>query len=498
MKRTLPLLAALLLSPLAALHAAARPNIIVILSDDLGYADLGCFGSKAIKTPHLDRMAAEGLKLTSFYAQPVCGPSRAALMTGCFPMRVAEPGNRKNQHNVLHPREVTMAEMLKDAGYATACIGKWHLGARTPDGWNHATMPNAQGFDYFYGTPLYNGLTPTIESNAFRSQIFRNTEVVVKEVQNWDHITQDYTREALEFIRAHRAKPFFLYLAHNMPHIPLGASENFKGKSAGGPFGDAVEEIDWSCGEILKALEELGLDERTLIVFTSDNGPWIETTDGMKPGGQPFIPRDHSGNAEPLRGYKMVTWDGGFRVPCVVRWPGNIPAGSVSDELTSTLDLLPTFAALADTKPPADRKLDGLDLGAFLRAPSGRSPRADFLFYSYTHLQAVRDARWKLVLPRPEYPKWTGFSGRFFGDGVSAVELYDLKSDLGETRNLADTHPDEVARLMERVESARADLGDYDRVGTGQRFFDDGPKRREINAWKQPANKAAKKDSKTK
>ena len=302
MKPTLPLLAALLLAPLAVLHAAARPNVIVILSDDLGYADIGCFGSKTIKTPHLDRMAAEGLKLTSFYAQPVCGPSRAALMTGCFPMRVAEPGNRKNQHNVLHPREVTMAEMLKDAGYATACIGKWHLGARTPDGWNNATMPNAQGFDYFYGTPLYNGLTPTIESNAFRSQILRNTEVVVKEVQNWDHITQDYTREALEFIRANRAKPFFLYLAHNMPHIPLGASENFKGKSAGGPFGDAVEEIDWSCGEIVKALKELGLDERTLIIFTSDNGPWIETTDGMKPGGQPFIPRDHSGNAEPLRG----------------------------------------------------------------------------------------------------------------------------------------------------------------------------------------------------
>ncbi len=276
-----------------------------------------------------------------------------------------------------------MAEMLKDAGYATACIGKWHLSGRTTDGWNNATMPNAQGFDYFYGTPLYNGLTPTVEGNAMRSAIHRNTEVVVKEVQNWDHITQDYTREALEFIRANHAKPFFLYLAHNMPHIPLGASENFKGKSAGGPFGDAVEEIDWSCGEILKALKELDLDERTLIVFTSDNGPWIETTDGMKPGGQPFIPRDHSGNAEPLRGYKMLTWDGGFRVPCVVRWPGNIPAGSVSDELTSTLDLLPTFATLAGTNPPADRKLDGLDLSAFLRAPSGKSPRADFLFYSY-------------------------------------------------------------------------------------------------------------------
>jgi len=166
MKHALTLITVLLFAPLAVLHAGARPNIIVILSDDLGYADLGCFGSKAIKTPHIDRMAAEGLRLTSFYAQPVCGPSRAALMTGCFPMRVAEPRNRKNQHSVLHPREVTIAEILKDAGYSTACIGKWHLGARTPDGWNNATMPNAQGFDYFYGTPLYNGLTPTVEGNA--------------------------------------------------------------------------------------------------------------------------------------------------------------------------------------------------------------------------------------------------------------------------------------------------------------------------------------------
>ncbi|MEQ2006904.1 MAG: sulfatase, partial [Limisphaerales bacterium] len=378
MKHTLIILTACLTALCCAVsgvaHAAdatRKPNIIVILADDLGYSDLGCFGSKKIKTPNLDRMATEGLKLTSFYAQPICGPSRAALMSGCYPMRVAEPGNRKGQHNALHPQEVTMAEVLKGAGYATACIGKWHLGAGASAGagapaggagvWNAATMPNAQGFDYFYGTPSFNGVTPTVEGHPVRAEIRRNTEVVVQTVTNWDHITQDYTREALQFIRANRERPFFLYLAHNMPHIPLGASEKFKGKSAGGPFGNAVEEIDWSCGEILKALKELGLDERTLVLFTSDNGPWIETTEGMKPDGKPFIPRDHSGNADPLRGYKMVTWDGGFRVPCLVRWPGTIPAGSASDELTSTLDLLPTFAALAGTRPPADRTLDGLD-----------------------------------------------------------------------------------------------------------------------------------------
>lgn len=455
-----------------------RPNIVLILADDLGYADLGCYGSETIKTPHLDEMALEGLRLTSFYAQAVCGPSRAALMTGCYPIRVAEPGNRKNQHTVLHPKEITIAEILRDSGYATGCIGKWHLGERakdSPSGFDPATMPTGQGFDEFYGTPLYNGATVKVSDSKFRSTILRNEEVVVPAVESWDHITQDYTREAVDFIRRHREKTFFLYLAHNMPHIPLGASEAFKGKSAGGPFGDAVEEIDWSCGEIVKTLRELGLAENTLVLFTSDNGPWIETTQGMKPNGKPFIPRDHSGNADPMRGYKMLTWEGGLRVPCLAWWPGKIPAGSSSDAITSTIDFLPTFTALAGGKAPDDRVIDGRDLSALLRDPAtNTSPHEAFYYYCFTHLQAVRSGKWKFVRKRPEHPSWVGFSGRFAGNAVDELSLYDLENDLGETSNAAAEHPEVLARLRQLAHEARMDLGDYDHTGSGARFFD-GP-----------------------
>jgi len=475
-------LPALLLLPLALallpVGAAEKPNLILILADDLGYGDLGCYGSEKIKTPHLDAMAGEGLRLTSFYAQAVCGPSRAALMTGSYPIRVAEPGNQKNQHTILHPKEITMAEVLREAGYATACIGKWHLGNHakgSPTGFDPATMPNGQGFDEFYGTPLYNGTTVEVADTKFRSTILRNEEVVVPAVESWDDITQDYTREAVDFIGRHRDRPFFLYLAHNMPHIPLGASERFKGKSAGGPFGDAVEEIDWSCGEILKTLRELGLAENTLVVFTSDNGPWVETTKGMEPDGALFIPRDHSGNADPLRGYKMLTWEGGLRVPCLAWWPGKIPAGATSDAITSTIDLLPTFATLAGGKLPADRILDGRDLGALLRDPANTaSPHEAFYYYCFTHLQAVRSGKWKFVRKRPAHPPWVGFSGRFAGNAVDELSLYDLENDIGESTNVAAEHPEVLARLRQLAHEARMDLGDHDHTGSGARFFD-GP-----------------------
>ena len=454
-----------------------QPNIILIFTDDQGYHDLGCFGSTNIKTPNIDRMASEGLRLTSFYAQPVCGVSRAALMTGSYPIRVGEPGNLKRLHTVLHPQEITIAEVLKSAGYATGIIGKWHLGdhGKGPAGFDSATMPNAQGFDYFYGTPVYNGATVFVNDTKQRSPIMRNAEAVVKAVESWDHITADYTKEALQFIGAHKDKPFFLYLAHNMPHVPLGASENFKGKSAYGPYGDALEEIDWSTGQILEKLKALGIDDHTLVVYTSDNGPWIETTKGMKPGGAPFIPRNHSGTADPLRGWKMSAWEGGCRVPFIARWPQKVKGSRVSDQLLSTMDLLPTFAKLAGAKLPTDHKLDGRDATAFLLGEADASPRDDYFYYAGCLLTGVRSDQWKLVLPRPDNPPGTGWWGRMI-EAIKEVQLFDLKADPGETASVAEKHPEVVAQLMKRIKAARADLGDMHVTGSGARFFDEGPR----------------------
>ncbi|NNC90029.1 MAG: sulfatase [Akkermansiaceae bacterium] len=461
--------------PPAQPEAGPKPNFIIIFTDDQGYEDLGCFGSKTIRTPHLDKMAAEGTKLTSFYAQPVCGVSRAALMTGSYPIRVGEPGNVKRLHTVPHPEEVTMAEVLKGAGYATALIGKWHLTNKKqgdPGGFDRTTMPNAQGFDYFYGTPLYNGFTVFVEDTKFRSPVFRNEEVVVERVDSWDHITADYTKEAVAWIEKNRERPFFLYLAHNLPHIPVGASAEFKGKSAYGPYGDTIEEIDWSCGEIFAALRRLGLDEETLVVFTSDNGPWVETTRAMKRGGKPFIPRDHSGSAAPLRGWKMSAWDGGSRVPCIVRWPGIVPAGRVTDEILSTMDLLPTFAALAGAQLPG-HAIDGRDASGFLTGKEETSPRDDYFYYSGCLLTGVRSGPWKLVVPRVANPPGTGWWGRMI-EAVPDTQLFKLDEDPGESANRAADHPEVVKRLTARLAWARKELGDIDRAGTGARFFDAG------------------------
>jgi arylsulfatase A-like enzyme len=477
---------------LAAAQDDRRPNIILIFTDDQGYQDLGCFGSKTIKTPHLDQMAAEGVRLTSFYAQPVCGVSRAALMTGSYPIRVAEPANMKRLHTVPHPKETTMAEVLKKAGYATGMIGKWHLALERkdlPTGVGPATMPNAQGFDYFYGTPKYNGFTVYVNEHKIRSPIMRNQEVVVEAVQSWDQITADYTAEAIKWIKSNTTtnpeKPFFLYLAHNMPHIPLGASEKFRGKSAGGFYGDTIEEIDWSCGEIFETLTELGIDDNTLVIFTSDNGPWVETTRGMEPDGESFIPRDHSGNADPFRGWKMSAWDGGCRVPFIARWPGEIPAGWESDELLSTMDLLPTFAGLAEAPLP-NVELDGKDATEFLTRKSKTSPRDQYFYYSGCLLTGVRSGQWKLVLPREKAPQGLGWWGRMI-EAVPEIMLFNLDKDPGETTNVASDHPDVVTSLMKRIEDARTELGDIYQSGSGARFFDAGPRKLQIPIRKTPA-----------
>lgn len=478
--------------PASASAADNQPNIILIFTDDQGYQDLGCFGSQTIKTPNLDQMAAEGVRLTSFYAQPVCGVSRAALMTGSYPIRVAEPGNMKRLHTVPHPSEVTMAEVLKSAGYATGIIGKWHLAenGEGPGGFDSTTMPNAQGFDYFYGTPRFNGFTVYVDDTKMRSPILRNDEVVIDAVESWDHITADYTREAIGWITQNKSRPFFLYLAHNLPHIPVGASENFKGKSDGGPYGDTIEEIDWSYGEILKTLKELDIDDNTLVVFTSDNGPWVETTRGMKAGAAKFIPRDHSGNADPLRGWKMSTWDGGSRVPCIARWPGKIPAGWESDQILTTMDLMPTFASVAGAKLP-EVTLDGVNATDFLMRKSPESPRDEYLYYSGSLLTGVRSGSFKLVLPRSDTPSGLGWWARMI-EAVPELQLYNLDNDPGETTNVASTHPQVVADLMKRIERARKELGDIDQTGTGARFFEDGPRKLQV-----PLKKSANRTSGT-
>ena len=456
-----------------------KPNFIIFFTDDQGYNDVGCFGSPKIKTPNFDRMAREGLMMTSFYVgSPVCGPSRAALMTASYPIRVGEPGNRKNLHTIPHAKEVMLPEVLKKAGYTTAMIGKWHLagGLKKDGNYPKELMPNAQGFETFYGTPLHNGTTATVTPKSFQVQIMRDDKILVDRLdqEGMDNLTQDYTREALRFLKQNkdRERPFFLYLAHNMPHVPLGASKAFRGKSKGGLYGDVIEELDWSLGQVLDALKKNGLDENTFVVFTSDNGPWIEE----------YL-KGYYGSADPLRGSKMKSWEGGPRVPCIMRWPGKIPAGKVSDEIATAMDLMPTFAKLAGAPLPADRTVDGKNILPLVTGKTENSPHEAYYYYCYTHLQAVRDAQWKLVLPRPAKPKWMSWWARMI-DEVKELELYDLKADPGETKNVATKHPDVLKRLQALLEEAREEIGDRDRIGKGARFYDPDPKRPDIERYK--------------
>ena len=422
--------------------ASARPpNFIVIFADDQGYQDLGCFGSPKIRTPNIDRMAAEGMRFTDFYvAAPICTPSRAALLTGCYPQRVGLP-------NVLFPNaevgisrdEVTIAELLRERGYATACVGKWHLG-------HHPQfLPTNHGFDTYFGLPYSNDMSPLPEHRGNGRPnpkfpllpLIRNLDTVELNPDQ-AQLTRRYTEEAIRFIEASKDRPFFLYL----PHIPLYASERFRGKSPRGLYGDVIEEIDWSVGEILKTLDRLGLDERTLVLYTSDNGPWL----GFKELG---------GSALPLRGGKFTAFEGGMREPCVVRWPNRIPAGAVCKELATTMDLLPTFARLAGTNAPTDRIIDGEDIWPLLAGePEARTPHEKFLYYRQRELHAVRSGKWKLHVPwgKKRQPDRESPEGK--------VTLYNLDADISETTDIADKHPKVVKRLLSYIDEARADLGD--------------------------------------
>ncbi|NQU25538.1 MAG: sulfatase [Candidatus Nealsonbacteria bacterium] len=423
--------------------AERPPNFIIIFCDDLGYGDLGCFGSENIRTPNVDRMAKEGMRLTSFYSTSgVCSPSRSSLMTGCYPRRVnlhcndsklcvLFPADRKG----LHPDEVTIADALKPAGYATMCVGKWHLGDQPQ------FLPTQQGFDSYFGIPYSNDMG----RKNIPLPLLRDEKVIVAPVAQ-ETLTGRYTEEVVRFIEANKDRPFFLYLPHTFPHVPLFAAEPFRGKSPGGKYGDAVEEIDWSTGKILAALKRLGLDRQTLVVFTSDNGA-------------------AGGSNAPLQGRKGSTDEGGMRVPCIVRWPGRVAAGTECDALTVTFDLLPTLAKLAGVELSADRTIDGRDIAPLLLGhEDAKSPHEAFYYYQVDQLQAVRSGRWKLHLPLEN-------KRRNWGKplGKTPLKLFDLQADIHENDDVSAEHPEVVKRLTELAEQARLDLGDEAVKGAGQR-----------------------------
>ena len=427
---------------------AGFPNFVFILADDLGYGDLGCYGSAKIRTPNVDRLAAEGTRFTSFCTSSgVCTPSRASLMTGCYPRRVSLHEDERGEwvlfpvsRKGLNPSEITVAALLKKKGYATHCIGKWHLGDQPP------FLPRRHGFDGYFGIPYSNDMGASPGSPYPPLPLMRDDEVIEAPVDQ-DTLTERYTREAVRFIAEHRDKPFFLFVSHLMPHTPLHSGESFRGKSADGKYGDAVEEIDGSTGEILAALNRAGLDERTLVVFTSDNG-------GVRP--------DNNG---PLNGTKGSTLEGGHRVPFIARRPGRIPAGKVCPELATMMDVLPTFAALAGLEPPRDRVIDGKDISPLLEKPeTARTPDDVFYYYFMGQLQAVRSGRWKLHLP---------LARKRHGWHLEPYEekgmLFDLEADSAESMNVLGAHPDVVARLAALAAWAREDIGDDDRDGRHQR-----------------------------
>lgn len=442
------------------------PNFVIIFTDDQGYQDVGCFGSPDIRTPRLDAMAAEGMKFTSFYAQPVCGPSRAALMTGCYPMRVAERGNTKQVHPILHSEEVTVAEVLKEKGYATACFGKWDLAKHSQSDFFIDLFPTRQGFDYFFGTPT---------SNDSVVNLYRNEQLIEKSA-NMATLTQRYTDEAINFIRENREQPFFAYIPHTMPHTRLDASWEFKGKSKRGLYGDVIEEIDHNVGRILDTLNELELAKNTYVLFTSDNGPWLIKNKIHADG---HLPTDHGGSAGQLRSGKVSTFEGGVRVPAILWGPGRVPAGTLCDDLASTLDVLPTFAALAHATIPNDRVIDGEDITHLFHAKFEKAnPEKAFYYYLRVNLQAVRQGEWKLHLPREKEPLGAAPFSRNVHIapedrvGFARPFLVNLANDPGETTDVSEQNSEVVAKLLELAERMRSDLGDHDHVGENMRFFD--------------------------
>jgi arylsulfatase A-like enzyme len=437
-----------------------RPNIIIIFTDDQGYADLGCYGAVGFNTPNLDQMAKEGMRFTSFYvASPVCSPSRAALLTGSYPVRVGVPAVLSPVSPTgLDPGEITIAEILKEQGYATACVGKWHVGDHP------SMMPTSQGFDEYFGIPYSNDMWPwhhdykkeSPPSDRYPDLPLYQGKEVIERNPDQNQLTRRYTEYARNFIEKNKDKPFFLYLPHTMPHVPLGVSEKFAGKTDYGRYGDVIEEIDWSVGEILRALKKNDLDRKTLVIYSSDNGPWI--TYG-----------NHAGKATPLREGKGTTFEGGMRVPCIMRWPDKIPQGSVNKEIATTLDFLPTIALLTGSRVPADRVLDGKNIWPLMSGePGAQTPHQVFFYHFPAELQAVRHGPWKLHFPH-QYRQQAGIPGK---DGSAAgqfesvigLSLFNLDEDISERNNLAGQHPEIVKKLTSLADAHLKELAENSRA----------------------------------
>ncbi len=417
------------------------PNFILIFCDDLGYGDLGCFGSEVNRTPNIDRMASDGIKLTDFYAAAsVSTPSRAGLLTGCYPQRVDMAETKPRQFRSvllpampkgLNPKEITIAEALKEKQYATACIGKWHVGDQAQ------FLPTRQGFDYYYGIPYSNNM-----SGKHGVPLLQN-ETVIEQPVDQNTITKRYTEETIRFISKNKDKPFFVYLPHTMPHAPLHASSNFAGKSKHGIYSDAIEELDWSVGEIINYLKKNNLDKNTLVFFTSDNGGAAK----------------YGGVNKPLRGGKGTLWEGGIRVPAIAWYPGKIPAGTETNQIASVIDFLPTFYHLACNKSFDKAIIDGHNIWPLLTGKCKQTPYQAFFYYDRDQLQAVRSGKWKLHLPLEK---------RFIShakDKTFAIdaELYNLEEDIAEKNNLAEQHPEIVKQLTGYAVKARKVLGDTDK-----------------------------------
>ena len=456
-------------APQAVAAKKKSPNVVVIFMDDMAYADIGPFGAKAYPTPHLDRMAKEGRKFTDFYVtQAVCSASRAGLLTGCYNVRVGIFGALgPKSNNGLHANEVTLAELCKQKGYATAIYGKWHLGH------HKQFLPMQHGFDDYFGLPYSNDMWPYhpgVLHLPMKERLKRwphlplidKNEIINTQVSGKDQelLTTQYTERAVEFIEKNRDNPFFLYVPHSMVHVPLFVSDKFKGKSGAGLFGDVMMEVDWSVGQILETLRKHKLDKDTLVVFTSDNGPWLSYG-------------DHAGSSGPLREGKGTMFDGGCRESTLMWWPGTIPAGSVCSTPAMTIDILPTVAELIGAQLP-DHKIDGKSIVNLVTGKNDKSPQEAYYFYYGQQLQAIRMGKWKLHFPHgyrtmAGRPGGTGGIPTKYSQAKIGLSLFNLEEDIGESTDVKAKHPKGVSKMQALGQAMRKELGDQGKKGSGQR-----------------------------